>query len=89
MTPNTPEDPPRPTHQEILEEEQDMTNHFVDVLPRCHRIMKLGQEGIDRGLFLYDSEVRGVLDAIMGKARKGMQYRKQCRNMGDRVCHTQ
>lgn len=41
-------DPPRPAHQDILEEEQAMTYHVVDVLPRCRYIMQIMKECIDR-----------------------------------------
>lgn len=62
-------DPPRPTHPEILEEEQVMAYHVVDVLPRCICIVEIKQLSIDREPFPNGSELRDVLYAIMGKAR--------------------
>lgn len=41
MTPNAPEDPPRPTHKEILEEKLAMAYHIVDMLSKYQRIMDL------------------------------------------------
>lgn len=51
MTLNALEGPPRQAYQEILEEKQTKTNHDVDVLPRCRRIMDLAQTNIDIGFF--------------------------------------
>lgn len=45
-------DPPRPSHQDVLEEEQVGTDHVVDVFPKSRRIMEITQVGINRGFFL-------------------------------------
>lgn len=34
-------DPPRPAHQEILEEDEAREDHVVDGLPRCHLIVEI------------------------------------------------
>ena len=80
MVQDAPGDPPMPAHQEILEEEQARRDHATDVLPRCRRIMELARDGIDRGLFLDGSDVRGVLDAIMAEAQEALFYRRQRRD---------
>lgn len=63
-----------------------MADHVIDVLPRYHRIMEIGQTSIDRGLFLNGTEVRDVVDAM---ATETLQYRRQHMNRGSRVrvCH--
>lgn len=43
MTLNVEGESPRPTHHEILQEEQTMTHHIVNVLPPCQRIMAIGR----------------------------------------------
>lgn len=39
MTPDTPGCPPRPTHEEILENEKAMYDHAIDVLQIYQTIM--------------------------------------------------
>lgn len=56
-----------------------MADHVVDVLSRCHRIMKIGQETIDNKLFLNRSAMRDIIDGMMGEA---LQYNRQRRNRG-------
>lgn len=63
-----PEDPPRPSNQKILEEEQKRLYHAHDVFPICHQLMKIVQSGIDRGIFPNGSKVREFLDAIITEA---------------------
>lgn len=75
ITSDTSGDPHRPTHQEIIEEEQVRAYRVVDVLPRCHRIMELEKAGIDKKN-PYDSEVRDVLEAIIKEARETLQCRR-------------
>lgn len=84
MVHDAPEDPPRPMHQKILEEEQAQLYHDYDVLPRCQYIVGIMHVGIDRGIFPYGSEVRQVLDAIMMEAREALMYRRYCRRIEGR-----
>lgn len=44
-----------------------MADHVFDMLSRCLRIIEIEQTSINKWLFLDDSEVRDVLDAIMGR----------------------
>lgn len=55
----------------------DTIDHAKDVLPRCHCIMEIEHEGIDKGIFPDGSDVRQVLNAIMTKARETLMYRRQ------------
>lgn len=48
MTQDASKDPPRSTHQEILEEEQVRVNHVVDVLHKYRRIIDIMQAGINK-----------------------------------------
>lgn len=41
MTPDVQGDPLKSAHQKILEQKYVMTNHVVDVLSLCHRIMAI------------------------------------------------
>lgn len=66
MSPNAPEDLPRQTHQEILEEKHVREDRVVDMLHICHCIIEIGQMGIYRRIFSDGSEVRDVLDVMMG-----------------------
>lgn len=70
-------DPPRPNHQEILEEEQTQLYHDHDGLPKCCRIVEIVQADIDKGVFPDGSKVRRLLDAITREARKELMYRRQ------------
>lgn len=64
------EDPLRPSHQEILEEDQTQLDHAENVLPICHRcIVEIVHACIDKGIFSDGSDVKHVLDAIMTEAR--------------------
>ncbi|CAL5197040.1 unnamed protein product [Lathyrus oleraceus] len=74
-------DPPRPAHQEILEEEQTQLDHAKDVLPRYRRIMGIVHVGIDKSIFPDGSNVRHVLDAIMTKAQRALMYWRQHQRM--------
>lgn len=67
-------DPPRPAHQEILEEEQAQLDHVEDALLRCHYIVEIAREDIDRGIFPDGSDVRQVLDAIMMEPHGALLY---------------
>lgn len=72
----------RPTHHEILEEEQVQLDHTDDVLPRYRRIMKIVRESIHKGIFHDESGVRQVLDAIMAEAHRALLYRRHRRRTG-------
>lgn len=48
MTPDVYGDPPRPTHQEMLEDEQAREDYVIDVLPACRCIMDIARAGIER-----------------------------------------
>lgn len=65
-------DPPRLTHQKILENKQVKVDHASDVFPICRLIMEIGQAGIDRGVFMDGYEVMDVLDSIIAKAREAL-----------------
>lgn len=41
MVQNSPKNPLRPAHHEVLEEEQTQLDHAEDVLPRCRRIIEI------------------------------------------------
>lgn len=62
------EDPPRPTHQEILER-AGYSKSCLNVLYRYHRIIEIGLEGISIRLFLDGFEARDVVDAISAEVR--------------------
>lgn len=65
MVQAAPEDPPRSTHQEILEDEHARLDHAHDILLRYRRIVENAHVDIDRGIFTVGSKVREVVDAIM------------------------
>ncbi|XP_058741300.1 uncharacterized protein LOC131613668 [Vicia villosa] len=46
LTPDAPGRQPRPAHEEILENEQGMDDHAVNVLPICQNIMRITRDGI-------------------------------------------
>lgn len=48
MTQDEEGDPLKPDNQEILEEEQAMVDHFVDMFLICHCIVAIGREFIAR-----------------------------------------
>ena len=79
MVQTSPEDPPRPSHQEKLEEEQTQLDNAHDVLLRCRRIMEIVQEDIDICIFPDGSDVRQVLYTIMTEARETLMYQRQHR----------
>ncbi|CAI8615467.1 unnamed protein product [Vicia faba] len=87
---DAPGNPPRPSHQEILEKEQTQTDHATDVLPRCRRIMEIVQTSIDGSLFPDGSDVRVILDTIMAEAWGALQHKRQQRNAekGDGSTHS-
>lgn len=74
MVNDAPGDPPRLALQEILYDEQSQLDHAHDVLHKCRRIMEIAKADIDEGIFLYGSDVRPTLDAIMTEARKTLLY---------------
>lgn len=80
MIPNAERDPPRSANQEILENEQAMTYHGVNVFSICNRIMIIGREVITRGEFQEDITQMVILQIILAKARYVLQYKKQMRN---------
>lgn len=59
ITPDVLERPPRPAHEEILENEQIRDDHAIVVFPICQNIMRLMYEGMKSGLF-----ERGDDDAV-------------------------
>ena len=63
MTPDVEGHTRRPTHQEVLQEEQARVDHFVDVLPTCQHIMS-----IKRGQFQEDTLERVNLEAMIIEA---------------------
>lgn len=74
-----PRDPPRPAHQEILEEDHAQLGHVDDIFPRCCCIVEIVQVDIDRGIFPDGSGVRKVLDAITTEARGTLIYQRHHR----------
>lgn len=72
MTPDAHGDPPRPTHQEILEEEHARINHIIDVLPACQRITE-------------DTHVREIIATILSEAQNTLQYKRQRRRKGSDI----
>ena len=68
IVPYTLEDPLRPAHQKILEEERAKAYYVVDVFHRLRRITQIRHMGIDGGIFLDSSKARGVVDAMMVEA---------------------
>lgn len=55
MTLDAEGDPPRSAHQDILEDEQTMADHVVDVLPIYHRIVAIKRADIKIGEFGNDT----------------------------------
>lgn len=51
MTPVLKGSSPRPTNQDILEDEPTRTNHVVDVLPICYYIVAIGRKVVYREYF--------------------------------------
>lgn len=51
MTPDAHGRPPRPAHEEILENEQARDDHAINVLSICQTIMRITYEGIKSGRF--------------------------------------
>lgn len=78
-----PGDPPRPSNQEILEDEQVQSDHVEDVLPRCRRIVEIVQASIGKCIFPSGSDLRQVLDVIMMEARGALMYWRQRRGTGE------
>ena len=76
MVPTAPGSPPRPAHQEILEEQQSQMDHTQDVLPRCRRILQIARSGIEAGFFPEGSGGRRILDDIITEAEGALQYRR-------------
>lgn len=51
MTPDVLGRPPRPSHEEILENERAIDDHVIDVLSICQNIMRITYENIESELF--------------------------------------
>lgn len=73
MTPDTPGRPPRPTHEEILENEQTKGNHVINVLLICQNIMEIMYEGIKSGLFQRsDDDVIAFANTIVTESQNAL-----------------
>lgn len=75
MTLDTQRDPPRLTHQEILEREQTRANHVVDVILACQGIMTTPRTGIERCEFSEVTHVMETIEVIISEKQNAMQYR--------------
>ena len=84
MVPTGPGSPPRPAHQEILEEQQSQMDHSQDVLPRCRRIVEIGRASIASGFFPEGSGQRRILDDMMREAEGAFMYRRHRARTGGR-----
>ena len=47
MTPEAEGRPPRPAHEELLENEQVEDDRVIDLLPICQSICQIGHEALD------------------------------------------
>lgn len=66
--------PPRPNHQEILQEQQSQMDHTQDVLSRCCQIVDTSRAGIGDDSFPEGFGVRHILDDIMEVAQGALIY---------------
>ena len=82
--------PPRPAHEEIMENEQAMEDHVVDVFPRYQTIMWLARVGIESGVFMRGRDEAVVIaQSIISKAQSVVAYRRKRKNQTVRIRHTQ
>lgn len=85
MTLNARGDPPRSTHQHILNEEHARVDHVIDVLPTCHCKETNAHTNIERRDFLEDTFGSAAIDVILSEAQTTLRYRRQRRNRGSDV----
>lgn len=89
MTQDTP-GTPNPTHEELLKDQWTLNDHVVDVLSCYQTIIRLTRQGIKSGVFARNGdEAVGLIESIISNARSARAYRKQRRNQGVRIKHTQ
>ena len=76
MTPYTPGRPPRPAHNEILENEHARDGHANDVLPIYQNIVRLTYEGIESGRFERGGgDVVTLVRSILTESQNALGYR--------------
>ncbi|XP_058763616.1 uncharacterized protein LOC131637068 [Vicia villosa] len=90
MTPNAHRRPPRSAHEEILENDQVMDDHVVDLLSVGQNIMQILREVIESGLFERGGdEVVTLACSSLTNVRNALGYCRQRRSQTVRIRHTQ
>src|SRR4051812_3039930 len=88
MTPDAP-GAPRPTYEEILENQQAEDDHATDLRSICQRIQMLLRDALDRSIIAHDSlEAVAVVERMIGDACGTTAYTRKRRSQDVRVRHT-
>lgn len=88
MVPTAEGSPPRPTHQDILQDQQTQFDNTQDVLPLCRQMIEIVRTGIEAGFFSKGSGGRCIVDDMIMVARGELVCHKHCSRMGGRVDDT-